>query len=208
MRITTTTIFLMLTVLVLGQTPRLICNIKTDKYIYKKGTVPTITVEIKNNTDSAIYLVKSLDGSSSQMRFPYAYFEIQKLSDTSYRQDKSRYCGNYDEIDTSDFVEVTPDATFDPSISQSRFYTDYSMKNIKNFEKKGKYKIIYHYSTNETRFIKWMGDPYAGQARRWFDEKTGKIKSEHEREYNRLLELFKLVPKTELVSNELIIEVK
>lgn len=75
-------------------------------------------------------------------------------------------------------------------------------------KKKGKYKITFYYSTNEPGFKYWMGDPYAGQRRYWFDSKTGEILQQYKDEYQTLLSLFSKVPQLDLISNELLIEVK
>jgi len=195
-----------LTTLLWGQ--NLSCTIIAEKSIIKKGQAPKITVEIKNNTDSTILLVKTLDASNMQWRFPYVYFRIERLGDKSYKMEDFERCGNFDEIDSADFVEVKRGETFDPYKNQSQVYADHRVSNPCNYAKKGKYKITFYYSTNQQDFKQWMGDRYAGQVRKWFDGKTGKIKPEKEAEYNRLLELFKYVPKIDLVSNELIIEVK
>lgn len=203
--------FLLLTNWSFGQS--LSCSIKSDKLIYKarkikKGKVPIITVEIKNNTDSIVNLVKTLDGSNRRIRFPYAYFKIEIINDTAYRTQDYSYCGNYDGIDTNDFVKVLPGKTFSSYDNQTPVYADYTIYDRKNYVKKGKYKITFYYSTNEPDFKKWMGDPYAGQRKGWFDRKTGKVLPEYKDKYSDLILLFNKVPKMELISNELIIEVK
>ncbi|MDO9187078.1 MAG: hypothetical protein Q7W13_13775 [Bacteroidia bacterium] len=198
---------LFITVLLNGQ--GVVCFIKSDKATYKKGELPIIKVEIKNNTDSTIQLVKTLDYSAFKVRFPPAYFKIEKIADTSYKIiTYERECGNYDGIDSADFVEVKKGETFDPFSNQTPVYSDFKMKDKRNFAKKGKYKINFYYSTNETNFKKWMGDAYAGQVRNWIDRKTGEAVPEREIEYSKLLKLFSKVPKLDIVSNEIVIEIK
>lgn len=202
-RLILTFIFLSLKFVLLGQT--LPCSIKTNKTIYKKGEVPSISVEIKNNTDSTIRLVKALDKSRIQKRFPYAYFKIEMVSDTSYKMRTYGECGNWDNIDSTDFIEVKPNETFDPYKYQSPVYYDYAIKDPRNFEKTGKYKITFYYSTNESHIAEWLGDH---QSKNWFDWNKHIYLPGKEREFNKLIALLKLVPKVELVSNELIIEIK
>lgn len=188
-----------------GQT--LSCIIKSDKTIYKKRETPKITLEIKNNSDSTIYLVKILDGSYRKTRFPYSYYKIEKLADTSYKARQIIGCGNEDGIDLTDFVEVKPNEKFDPYKDMSPPYTNILMEvnDPANFEKKGKYKITYFYSTNQTEFKKWMG---FDMNRSWFDWQTKEIKPDKKETYNKLLLLFEKVPKVDLVSNDIIIEIK
>ncbi len=193
-----------------GQT--LSCLIRTDKEIYQTKDIiahkyPIITIAIKNNTDSTINIVTGLDGSSSRQRFPYAFFNIQLLGDTA-QQDRKGYCGNYDGIHTDAFIKIDAQQTLVSDTKENILFYDHFLYDKNTFQRKGKYKISFYYSTNETNFKKWMGDKYIGQQYKWFDSQTGNVLPEYKDEYNELVVLFSKVPKTELTSNEITIEVK
>lgn len=178
-----------------GFSQSLICTIQSEKPAYMAGQVPKITIGIKNNTDSTIYLVKSLDASSHKWRYPYAYYKIELVGDTSYLIDKHVMCGNYNDIKIEDFFEVKSGEIFDPY--RSHAFTDHSIENERNFVKRGKYRITFYYSTNQTGFKYWLGD--AGLAG---------LKKEKIPEYEKMLDLFKKVPKVELESNAVFVEIK
>ena len=184
----------------------LICTIKSDKMIYKNGKLPVVSVEIKNNTDSSFYLIKTLNNSYSRHRYPYSYFVIEKINDTSFEETRISGCGNDAFIKESDFCLVKPGKTFDPFQNDPSPYFSLSL-NIaqKNFSSKGAYKITYYYSTNEADFSKWMGNHMRWK---WFNFETNKLHPEYKEEYERFMILFDQVPKMDLVSNTLIIQFK
>jgi hypothetical protein len=198
-------LFCLVNSVLLCQQTGLSCVIKSGKTTYKKGEVPHISIEIKNNTDSTIQLVKTLDGSEVRWRYPYAYFKIEMVNDTSYHPALVLRCGNYDGIDSDDFVEVKPGGSFDPYKNQTSVYYDYAISDKRNFERKGKYKITFYYSTNEPDFKKWIGN--SDQSWRLYD-RSGNVIASKKPEYDQMVKLFSKVPKVELVSNELIIEIK
>ena len=197
--------FLYLTVFSFGQSENITCTIKSDKATYKTGDTPKIIIEIKNNTDSSFYLVKVLDASYRQSRYPYSYFTIEKVNDTTYKTRQVIGCGNEDGIDTADFVMVKPSETFDPYKNQTIVYWDPVIWDPRNFEEKGKYKITYYYSTNEMDFKKWMGWDMNSS---WFDWQTKEIKPKLKDTYERLINYFEKLPKVDLVSNEIVIKIK
>lgn len=186
--------------LTLGQlpAPELSCRISSDKEVYKVGETPLIVIHIINNADSTIQLVKALDGSESNMRFPYLYYEVYRISgSTSSRLSRplmSR-CGNMDGIKAGDFVTVEPGQIFDPLANQDYVYTgDITLDGW--IHKKGHYKIIFHYSTNQSDFKQWRGD-----LGNWSLDKESRQAID-----KKLLTLFAKVPKADLVSNELFID--
>ena len=157
--------FLTLTIIACGQrtTPAKVsiavsdiaCSISSDSSSYQKGHAPKITVEMKNNSESSIQLVKSLDGSAERMRSPFAYFKIEKIGDTSYKVERYPRCGNINGLDTTDFVTVNPGEIFNPYYpSKGGIFSDHKINDGTNFIKTGKYKITFHYSTNEPDFFK------------------------------------------------------
>lgn len=180
------------------------CTISSDSLFYQKGHAPKIKVKIKNNTENVIRLVKSLDGSGQRMRFPLVYFKIEKIGDTSYKVERYARCGNMNGLDTADFVTVNPGDIFNPySLNQNGPFADYKINDGNNFIKTGKYKITFYYSTNEQDFKKWMGDSWYEE----IDRRTGKPWKENFY-YKRLHELFETVPQVDIVSNDLVVEIK
>jgi hypothetical protein len=174
------------------------CSISSDKKIYRQGEIPKILVGITNDSNATVYLVKVSDGSELKWRYPYAYFEIFKIGDTAFKPKFYGRCGNVDDITTASFFEVQPHAIFNPykidfTDRPDNIYSyDFRMYDSGNFSAPGKYLIRFYYSTNETNFKKWRGRMY---------KEPGK------EDYETMIRLFSKVPKIELVSNDLIVEV-
>ncbi len=174
------------------------CIITSDKKNYLYGEVPKIIVAIKNNSNKPICLVNALDGSDVKWRFPHAYFAIAKVKDTTYQTKIYARCRNTNEITAKDFVELKPDSTFNPykihfPYRPDNIYAfDYKIMDTSNFSAPGKYLISFYYSTNEIDFSKWTGG---------FSSKFGVGV------YENMLKLFANVPKIEISSNVLEIDV-
>jgi hypothetical protein len=189
-----------------GQTSGITCSLSADKASYKAGEVPLFTVRIRNERDSTVQFVKVLDASDVQWRYPYSYYEVSRIPGRKSAKASHMVvrCGNMDGISTADFVATAPGQDFNPYKDQSEVYTAASMPSAGDFSKKGYYRVVYHYATNEPDFRKWMGD----MAATWFDWQTGLISPTKKEEYQQLVALFAKVPKVSLVSNELIVEFK
>jgi hypothetical protein len=190
--------------LTMGQTTGFTCSLASDRATYKVGEAPQFTIRIRNGTDSTVQLVKMLDASDMQWRYPYSYYEVSRIP--SRQQVKAGAgiirCGNVDGISPTDFVAVAPGKEFSPYENQSAVYTNLWVPGAGHFSKKGRYRIVYHYATDELDFRKWLGD----MAWSWFDPKTGQINPSHQAQYQQLMTLFSKVPKVNLVSNELTVE--
>jgi hypothetical protein len=175
------------------------CIISADKQVYHHGEIPKIIVEIKNNSNEPVILVKELDGSENKWRFPHAYFTITKIGDTAYKTRFTGRCGNMNQIRPGDFVKVKPGSTFYPYYHfyperpDNVYAHDFRLFDSANFSATGKYLIRFYYSTNEADFEKWKG--------RFSGEPT-------EKQLKEMIALFAKVPKIELESNKLMIEVK
>lgn len=176
------------------------CIISADKEIYQPGEIPRIIVEIKNNSTEPLLLAKALDGSDIKWRFPYAFFTIIKIADTSYTTHFPGRCGNLNDIRPDDFVEVKPHSTFYPyqvhypTRPDNIYAFDYRFTDPVNFSRPGKYLVRFYYSTREDDFKKWRG--------RFYGREPDPIV------YQEMLGLFAKVSKLEIESNKLIIEVK
>lgn len=177
-----------------------LCIISADKEIYRPGEMPRFIVEIKNNSTEPLLLAKVLDGSDLKWRFPYAFFTITRIGDTSYTTQFPGRCGNLDDIRPDDFVEVKPNSTFYPY--QVHFPTrpdniyayDYKFVDPVNFSQPGQYLVRFYYSTREDDFKNWRG--------RFYGREPDPVV------YQNMLYLFSKRSKLELVSNKLIIEVQ
>ncbi|GAA4504770.1 hypothetical protein GCM10023172_31600 [Hymenobacter ginsengisoli] len=187
-----------------GQTPGITCSLSSDRTAYKLGEIPQFTIRIHNGSDSTVQFVKTLDASDIQWRYPYSYYEVNRVPSGPLGKTKDRMvrCGNMDGISLTDFVVVAPGQAFNPYENQSAVYTLSSVPSAAEFSKEGRYRIIYHYATNEPDFRKWLGDI----AWAWFDPQTNQIYPSHQAQYQQLIALFAKVPKVNLVSNELTID--
>ncbi|MDQ3112456.1 MAG: hypothetical protein M3R17_21445 [Bacteroidota bacterium] len=190
-----------------GQMGNISCTLTADKHVYSLEEAPELSVTIKNNSDSVVQFVKALDGSGSRLRFPHAYFKIEMPSDPSYQITTFIQRPDYDAISSDDFVEVRQGETFDPYKSQSGVYSDRPVYDSGNFTKPGTYLITFYYITDEPDFKKWLGNSSQVKSR-WFDNSSGNIKAEKQKEYDELLDLFSKVPKVILMSDEVKIEIQ
>lgn len=166
------------------------CSISSLKSTYKMGEAPAIRVRIRNESDQAVYLVGSLDGSEAGMRYPHCGFEIR---DSTGQLVEPRYarCGNTNPLRPADFVRVAPRSVFDPymEIDYGGFFGSYLLTlGRKTFSKPGRYKLRFHYSSANPKLEDWLGDGKLGQDR-GRDQK--------------LTDLLRKVPKLDIESNEL-----
>lgn len=94
-------------------TEPLSCTIWCDEPTCDLGHVPNIAVMLTNQAKSDIYLVGSLDGSDSEMRYPFCYFEVIGPDGKSAVQGIPR-CGNTNMLGEKNFVNVSPGESFFP----------------------------------------------------------------------------------------------
>lgn len=193
------------------------CIIQAKDTILKIGEVPEINIVFENNTDTTIYLIKSLDASSHKWRYPHAYYTIEKLDDKNYSMELISRCGNMDGINVADFIKIKPTEKFSPVKINHSYFSDFSANNPNNFKEKGKYKITYHYSSISDDLTDYMGDDMRMNI---FDFETSKVDSinppsfifnvnkKYEKQISELEKLLSKVPKIEIESNSIIIEVR
>ena len=200
-----------------GQGIPVLCTLTADSEIINVGEVPDLSLTFENCTDSAFYLIIPLDASSKKWRYPYAYYTIENVNDTAYKTLPFYRCGNMDGIDSSNFIKVESNKgclllDYTPSV-----YSDFSIRDSDNFKEKGKYRITYNYSTSSSNLSDYFGrDMYMSVFKTDFFPKTyiseGKLIVQEKDQYKGKLEvlnkLFSKVPKVELASNSIIIEVK
>jgi hypothetical protein len=164
------------------------CTLTSDKKNYKVGELPKFNAIIKNISKQDIYLIGALDGSDGMLRYPYCYFVVSKPKENKRFFGR---CGNTNPLRIEDFVLVKAGQSFSPY--GERFFSDIQVTNNYTFQDKGIYKIKFYYTTKSTSIKDYQGDE---------DQRQTK-------EYRQKLEkLFKLVPRTDLSSNEIEIKVE
>jgi hypothetical protein len=162
------------------------CTIR-GKPTIELGKAPKITVAITNQTNADIYLVGSLDGSDCKWRFPHCYFEVTGPDGKSAVQGIGRFCGNMNTLREKDFVKVSPGSEFDPyqHIDEGGFFHAHQLDAC-TFRSAGEFRIRFVYSTVNDSIAMWGGD-----GRDWVAANE------------KLVGLFKKVPKVEVRSNEI-----
>lgn len=158
-------------------TPALTCTLTIERTTYTVGEVPLMRVKIRNNLPNPIYLVGRLDGSDYRMRYPYCYFDV---IDSAGRKPPPMFrgCGNVDELQVRDLVQVEPNSYFDPSISHyDHLYNNSSQQTTgyrfpiaqlsndprifgskTTFIRPGTYKVRFVYSTQSPSFDEWQAN--------------------------------------------------
>lgn len=193
------------------------CTLAAKKAIIKSGETPLLELTFKNNSDTDIYLIKSLDASSYKWRYPYAYYTIELLGDNEYKIEQISRCGNMNGISTGDFIKVSAQETFKSTQYKHYYFSDYSVHNPNNFRQKGKYKITHHYSTLSKYLDEYMGEDMSLDVYELVNiagdslnppRILKKPNNESKNLVKELEVLFAQVPKVELTSNTVIIEVK
>lgn len=201
--------------LIFSQENNIECKLLTKKAIIKSGETPMLELTFKNNSDTDIYLIKSLDASSYKWRYPHAYYTIELLDNKEYEIQQVARCGNMNGISTGDFIKVSAQEIFNPT--KHYYFSDFSVLNPNNFKQKGKYKITYHYSTLSKDLDEYMGEDMSLDVYELVNIAGDSLnpprilKKPNNKSKNLVAELealFNQVPKVELISNSVIIEVK
>ena len=162
------------------------CLISSSKKTYSLGELPEIKVSIINKSNRDVYLVGGLDGSERKIRKPYCYFTIKRPGDHPALSMEG--CGTVNPLRAEDFVLVKSGGIFDPyqSVDDYGFFTSFQMSRKANFNEAGIYIITFHYST----LAESLND-YAA----------------YESNFKELQAKFERVPKIQLRSNTLTIEI-
>ncbi len=172
-----------------SDTELLRCTIRANPTC-ELGKAPTVTVSIRNQTNTDIYLVGSLDGSDYKWRYPHCYFEVTGPHGNSAVQRIAR-CGNMNTLREKDFVKVPSGRTFDPylRIDDSGFFSAHQL-DASTFRTAGEHRIRFVYSTKSDAIAEWVGD---GRNQAAANEK--------------LIRMLKQVPKVEVWSDEIRVKV-
>lgn len=195
------------------------CSIKAKKLSIPVGKTPEVELLLHNNTDSTVVLINSLDGSSYKWRYPYAYYTIELMGDTSYRSHLHGRCGNMDGISSRDFFELKAHSSINPDKIPDYYFSDFLLKDPENFKKPGKYRIVFHYSTKEKNIGSYGGDGRYDVLLAQIELEQYEIElKKHPKSAGsppvisedrmKVLKLFKRIPHIEVTSNEIIIEIK
>lgn len=170
----------------------------SGKSVYNLGENPKIKSIITNSGKEEITLIHALDGSNDSIRFPILKFDIYRndtlLKNTGFR------CGNLDGLSFKSFVKLNPGESFDPNLSAPSVYQEHLLDSI-SFQKTGKYKINFYYSTVEDTLENWIGWDSALRLHE-LDLKAYKTM------INTYKEAFREVPKVSITSNILEFEIK
>jgi hypothetical protein len=159
------------------------CVIAADRTTYAVGEVPNITFRITNKSTKGVLLVGSLDGSTTNRRFPKCQFEILDAAGTPVNLPLVG-CVNMNPLKTTDFVAVPAGATFNPFGKD--FFGPYQFVRFP-VTVPGDYTLRFSYSTSD-RIQDYFGD----------ERMSGKTTAAQE-----IQRLFERVPKLDLKSNEL-----
>lgn len=164
------------------------CVLTVNKIVLKAGEMPEFKVEIKNLSSKEVYLIGSLEGSERKFRLPYCYFTIEKPFEDPVR--RVGMCGVLPFLKVEDFKLVKPNEIFDPysKIDEYGYYRSSEINLKENFRKPGKYKIQFHYSTKANNLNGF--NIYNRRA-----------------DFDQLVELLDKVPKIELSSNVIELEI-
>lgn len=170
------------------------CVLTASKQMYSLGEVPELQVAIVNNSGEDVYLIGSLDGSEEKWRMPFCYYTIEKPQVDSL--DWFGRCGMMNNLKVEDFVQVPSGGSFNPLSKGNgyNFYDSFELRRVENFRNTGTYKITFHYSTNSDNIKDYLG--------LGLGEKAEGLKS-----LKTLNKLLMQVPKIELQSNTVEIEV-
>ncbi len=159
------------------------CIIASDRSSYTVGEAPIITVSITNKSAKEVILVGSLDGSTTERRFPKCRFEILDAAGKPVTFPLG-LCGNMNVLRTEDFVVVPAGGTFNPFgagfFAPHQFY-EFPVTTPSD------YTLRFYYSTS-ARIQDYFGD----------ERMSGRTNAAPD-----IQRLFKRVPKLELKSNEL-----
>jgi len=177
--------------------PPLACTLRCEP-MCELGQAPTISVEIANWTESEIYLIGSLDGSDTKLRYPFCYFEVIGPDGKLVQPRLFRDCGNMNAIREKDFVKVPRGGKFDPyqKIDDHGFFGT-SLITPATFRAEGEYRIRFVYSTDKTEPKFWVGDALGNVT---LMLNTGTTNE-------NVAKLLASVPKTTVSSNEITVKV-
>jgi hypothetical protein len=161
------------------------CVLSSDRETYEVGQQPIFTVLITNKTSKETYLIGSLDGSTSDRRFPKCSFEVIDSDGKPVERAPELMCGNMNALRTEDFVAIAPGKSFDPFGKE--FFTPYQFHAFP-VQQPGIYTVRFSYSTISNQLSDYFGGPIVGGV------KAAKLE---------LQQLFNRIAHIQLKSNEL-----
>jgi hypothetical protein len=184
--------------------PILACTLTLREPACSVGQFPRVRVEITNLTDGAIYLSKELEGSSRGLRFPECRFTING----QYPVYPRAVDGNVSRLKASNFVKVEARGRFSPLWlpNESGFSEPSLPRDV--FTRPGEYRIRFIYSTDSTA----VPDPVDPAIMLPLTEEEqvgywGGLWDREGSEADRIRELLRRVPRTRVVSNEVVLRV-
>ena len=162
--------------------PEFECVLSAERASYKVGEAPRFSFSIGNKSTQDVVLVRSLDGSDRGSRYPRCRIEIRDAKGQPLKV-VGPACGNTNPLRVADFVPVPAGKVFEP-YGKGFFTPIYSDQ----FPVKtpGVYTFQCIYATSD-RMQDYFG----------FDQQNGRMVAAETQE------LFALIPKIEIRSNEL-----
>jgi hypothetical protein len=165
------------------------CEINADATC-EVGKAPRVTVKLINRTRGEVMLIGSLDGSDYKMRYPHAYFEVIGPDGKSAVKRLGR-CGNTNPLTAKNIVKVPAGGSFNPYAPvQGHGFFGSTQLSGHNFDRPGKYRIRFVYSTEAPDDRHFGARPLSDRPM-----PAG------------LVRLLKRVPRTTVTSNEVVVEV-
>lgn len=169
-----------------GVEPAVSCQL-TAIPVCRVGSMPRLTVTLRNNTKHDIYLVGSLDASSTKGRYPHCFFEITTPLQTQIGY-KFVGCGQIGGIWDKSFVHVPSSGEYNPYTlpnfpeePRSGYASSHQLLPW-HYIVPGVYRFRFIYSTAQHDISWWLGTNHA--------------------DVSTFYHLFRQVPKCHVVSNE------
>ena len=129
------------------------CILVSGRDTYELGDYPQFAVRIVNKASKEIHLLGSLDGSTSERRFPSCRFEITDAAGKVVEVPRG-FCGNMGMLRAEDFVAVPAHEAFNP-FGKGFFPTDpISVPH----QLIGTFTVRFYYSTNSHKIRDYFGD--------------------------------------------------
>jgi hypothetical protein len=133
------------------------CILVSGRDTYELGDYPQFAVRILNRSSREVYLVGSLDGSTSGRRFPTCRFEVTDAAGKPVNW-PGPFCGNMGLLRAEDFALVPGREAFNPF--GKGFFPSYPFPVSR--QEPGTFAVRFFYSTSSRRVSDYFG-AYSGR---------------------------------------------
>ncbi|MDQ7824853.1 MAG: hypothetical protein RDV48_18790 [Candidatus Eremiobacteraeota bacterium] len=170
----------------------LVLTARLDKEAYRASEPISVSVEVKNMTGKALWLVKAQDGSERKIRYPYCLFEVKNAGGQEMKM-RSPVDKTVAPLEPEAFFEIKPGAT------EKLFEKPYPLSGHMILGP-GSYSLVVRYSTEAQKESQWYGlysDDY------WDGERRGnEFWKKREGAMKRNRDLLAKVPSLTVASKE------